>query len=118
MNKKLIILEANLVFLVHCVVVFIIVFGWAFEKLNIIYPIVLFITLILEIIFGYCILTEVEFRLRKKIEPSLNYDYSFLTYYMYRIYNLKISRRFLDAIYKVFLVASITIYFWKVFMIK
>ncbi|MFZ2072705.1 MAG: DUF2784 family protein [Minisyncoccia bacterium] len=118
MRNKLIIITANLVFLFHCVVVFVILFGWCFGKLYIIYPMVLLITLIFESIFGYCILTEVEFKLRKKTEPDLDYDYSFLTYYMYKVYNLKIPRQLLDSIYITFLIISLSIYYYHHFMIK
>jgi hypothetical protein len=117
-REKFLVFQANLVFLAHCLIVFVIIFGWAFSELDIIYPIVLVATLILEIIFGYCILTEIEFRLRKKVEPNLDYDYSFLTYYMYKIYNMKISRRILDAIYKSFLVVSLAVYFYKIFVLR
>ena len=116
-KKKIITFQADLIFLIHCLIVFVIVFGWAFAKLNFIYPLVLVATLVLETIFGYCILTEFEFRLRKKIEPSLEYDHSFVTYYMHKIYDFKIPRRFLDIVYKSFLIVSLMIYFVKTFII-
>ena len=117
-KKNLIALLANFVFLFHCFVIFIILFGWTFGKLSILYPITLIITLILESILGYCILARIEFNLRKKIKPDLDYDSSFISYYLYRIYNFKISRAFMDTVYVLFLIISLCIYYYSTFMIK
>ena len=83
-------LLANLIFLLHTVIVSIIVIGWyypAFQTLNLF---VTMLTLFIEISFGYCPLTKWEFSVRKKLEPNLNYDAGFITYYAYKIFDLDV----------------------------
>ena len=70
-------LFANLIFLLHIVVVFVILFGWHFPSLYLLYLICLSVTLLSEIALGYCILTKWEFALRKKLVPDLNYNWGF-----------------------------------------
>lgn len=98
---------ANIVFLFHLLVVFIILFGWYFHFLNFIYICVLLVTLFSEIFLGYCPLTKLEFDLRKKLIPSLNYDYSFLSYYAYKLTGINISGKYIHYPAIIFLLISL-----------
>lgn len=100
-------LLANLIFVLHTVVVFVVIFGWHFKSLHWVYLIVLSLTLISEIIFGCCIFTKWEFDLRKKIEPTLNYDYTFVSYYAYKLLHINIPGRYIRYPAIIFLIVSI-----------
>jgi len=102
---------ANLIFLFHWIFVFIIMFGWYFSALSLIYIITLSVTFITQIIFGYCVLTKWEFDLRKKLDPTLNYDYSFLSWYAYKYSNVRIPSKIIKYISLSFLFISIIIFF-------
>lgn len=98
---------ANIVFLFHILVVFIILFGWYFSSLRLIYVCVLFATLLSEILLGYCPLTKLEFDFRKKLIPNLNYDYSFLSYYVYQLTNINVPGKYVRYPAIIFLTASL-----------
>lgn len=65
----------------HIVVVSIILFGWAAKPLWPLYVTTLAITAISYALFGYCILSKWEFNLRKQIDPTKDYDATWLSYY-------------------------------------
>jgi hypothetical protein len=102
-------LLAELVFIFHLVVVFVIVFGWYFPSLYWFYVATLGITLISEIALGYCFLSKWEFALRKEIAPSLEYDPAFLSYYFYRITGINIPGVYIRYPAIVFLTISLII---------
>ena len=104
---------ANLIFILHLAVVFIVLFGWAFPSISIIYLMMLIATLASEAFLGYCFLTKWDFDLRKKLEPNLNYDYSFLNYYGYKLIGDKFPGGVVRPAALVFLIASIIIYFYR-----
>lgn len=81
---------ADLIFILHVGVVIVIVIGWYYPALQNFNLIVTLIVLVSEIYFGYCPLTKWEFVLRKKLEPNLNYDSGFISYYVYKIFGLNI----------------------------
>ena len=93
MKKLKYILLANSLFILHVTVVFVIVFGWHYPALRNLNLIVVSLTLLSEIILGYCILTKWEFVLRKKLEPNLNYDSGFMSYYFYKLLKIDISAK-------------------------
>lgn len=98
---------ANVVFLFHVLVVFIILFGWYFPTLKLVYICILLVTLLSEILLGYCPLTKLEFDLRKKLIPSLNYDYSFLSYYIYRLFHINVPGKYIRYPAIIFLLVSL-----------
>ena len=105
MNK----IYANLIFIIHSLTILIIIFGWKLPEMWWLYMAKLIITLISELFLGYCFLSKFEFDLRKKINPNLNYDYSFSSYYTYKFTNKKISDRFISISGYIFLIGSILI---------
>lgn len=100
-------LFANLIFGLHVATVSVILFGWYFPSLYRIYLITLIATLISEIAFGYCIFTKWEFDLRKKIEPALSYDYTFVSYYVYKLFHINIPGKYVRYPATIFLVVSL-----------
>lgn len=86
-------LFANLLLLLHVLVVIIVLVGWYYPSLQMIHLIIAFLVLIAEVFLGYCPLTRWEFLLRKKVEPNLNYDSSFLSYYAYKVLKVDIPGR-------------------------
>lgn len=72
---------ANLFFLAHIIIVFLILFGFLFQPIYAIYLLLLISTLLSELLLGYCPMTKLEFDMRRKIESGLTYDYSFFSYH-------------------------------------
>ncbi len=70
---------------------------------------VLILTLLSDIVFGYCILSKFEFAIRKKLNPETNYHYTFSSYYTYKLTNKKISDTFIINVAYIFLTSSILI---------
>ena len=87
---------ANAIFLLHLLLILLVIVGWAFSSIWWLYMGVLVATLISDVIFGYCILSKWEFDLRKRVNPSTNYNYTWTTFYTYKITN----RRIRDSFYK------------------
>jgi hypothetical protein len=102
-------LSADLIFLFHFVVVMIILFGWLVPVIWPLYMFTLVVSLISDIVFGYCLLSKWEFVLRKKFNPSINYDYDFTTYYTYRLTNRTIRDNFMKIAAITFISLSILV---------
>src|SRR3989344_8629820 len=86
---------ANLLFIFHFLVVVIISFGWLISSIWYVYMATLIITFFSEVILGYCFLSKWEFSLRKKINPEVNYDYSFTSFYTYKLTQHRLSTTFI-----------------------
>lgn len=78
-------ISADGVWVVHFFVLFVALFGWLVPWLWPVYIAVLAGTLISTPVLGYCFLSKWEYDLRKKINPALAYDFSFQSYYTYRL---------------------------------
>jgi len=104
---------ADAIFLLHLVLVLLVVFGWAIAELWWVYMGALVVTLLSDLVFGYCILSKWEFDLRKKLNPATNYNYTWTTFYTYKITNKRISDRFYKraAIVALVLCIAINLYF-------
>jgi len=101
---------ANIVAFLHVVIVGVLLFGWSFSQPYIlIYQVLLVITLVTELYFHYCLLTKWEFSLRKKLQPNLDYDYSFLIYYVFRYTRIRVNSKLLEILSVTFLILSICI---------
>jgi len=102
-------IAADCIFLFHCAVVAIIAFGWLIPSIWYFYMLILIVTLISEITLGYCFLSKWEFDLRKQIDPAVDYEYGFSSYYTYKLTNRRLSQRFIANAAVFFLVASLAI---------
>jgi hypothetical protein len=106
---------ADLIFLIHFLVVLIALFGWTIPAIWVFYMATLVSTLTSEVLLGYCFLSRWEFALRKKLDPSTNYDYAFSSYYTNKLTHQRfaISTDFIKKSGLIFLAASllINIYF-------
>ncbi len=103
---------ADLLFFLHGVVLFVILFGWAFASIWLLYVVTLVHTLLSLLVFGYCILSKWEFDLRKKLNPALHYDYSFVTFYTYKFTEKHISKSFVKNVGFIFLTLSLFFAFY------
>lgn len=90
-------------------VVFIILFGWVFPSMWPLYMIILFVTFVQDLLFGYCFLSKWEFALRRAVDPQLRYDWSFSSYYTYQLTRQRLSRHFVRVAGLLFLDFSIAI---------
>jgi hypothetical protein len=104
---------ADVIWLCHFAVVCIALFGWLIPQLWFLYVAVLAGTLISTLTLGYCILSKWEFDLRKKVNPSMAYDFSYASFYTYRLTLGHLSNVFLARAGVLFAAASliITLYF-------
>jgi hypothetical protein len=100
---------AELILGLHIFAVFLILFGWALPDMWWLYMSALVGTLVSDAIFGYCILSKWEFDLRKKYNPATDYDFSWTSYYTYKLTNVHISNRFYRIVAFTFLPLSIVI---------
>ncbi len=97
------------IFLLHCVVFAIILFGWLWPEIWPLYIAIITYTLFQNWILGYCVLSRWEFALRRMINPKVRYKYNFTTYYTYKLTHRRISTRFVQVAGTVFLASSLTI---------
>jgi Protein of Unknown function (DUF2784) len=72
---------ANLVFLVHLGLVFLVVLGWLIPSLFYFFLGAIIATIVSEILLRYCFLSKLEFWIRKKIDPAKLYDKSCIVHY-------------------------------------
>lgn len=100
---------ANIVFVVHVIVFVYGLFGWLIDHSIWIYVSTLLGMLVLDIYFGYCILSKWEFDLRKKVNPDVDYPYHFSSYYTDRLLGKQLSPTFFTKAIYTFLVFSIGI---------
>jgi len=97
------------IFLIHCVVVFAALFGWLFDPLWPLYILLLAVILAQDVFLGYCILSRWEFALRRMLNPRLRYDYTFTSFYTYKLTHKRLSTHFIRASAIVFLSAMLFI---------
>ncbi|MEK7583820.1 MAG: hypothetical protein AAB490_01130 [Patescibacteria group bacterium] len=112
MEKLLYKISADIIWLLHFAAVCIALFGWLIPSLWFVYISVLIGTLISTLALGYCVLSKWEFDLRKKIEPTLAYDFVYSSYYTYRLTRGYLSNSFLARAGVIFCAASLAINFY------
>src|SRR5258708_4638539 len=102
-------IAADGIWVVHFLLVLLVLFGWAVPSLWYVYMTALVATLISVVVYGYCILSKWEFDLRKKNDPAIDYNFTWASYYTYKLTNHRISNRFYTRASIVFLVFAIAI---------
>jgi len=100
---------ADFIWIVHFFVVVIVLFGWLVPSFWFVYIAVVTGALISELLLNYCFLSKWEFDLRKKINQKLNYDYSYTSYYTYKLTHQHLSGRFLARAGIVFTTFSLVV---------
>ena len=100
---------ADVLFVLHAMLVLIVLFGWVSPRLWYPYMAALVIGLVSDLFFGYCVLSKWEFDLRRKIDPKIDYNYCWTSYYTHRFTRRYISDVFFSRASVVFLVSSIAI---------
>lgn len=80
---------AGVLFTVHFLLVLLVVFGWLVPPLFYVFLGALIATIISEIFFGYCFLSKWEFGLRKKLDPSREFDKSCIIHYIRMVFGMK-----------------------------
>lgn len=106
-NKTIDFWKVNILFVLHFIFVFIILFGWIFPSLHFIYISILLGTLLCWIFLGYCPITKWEFNIRKKYEPELNYKNEYLEYYFSKFFKVNIPVMFIRFWGITFLIISL-----------
>lgn len=99
---------AELLFVLHTVLMIIIVIGWLFpEPYYYLYVAILAATFGTQLIFRYCLLTEWEFYFRRLLDPSIGPSPYFLTYYSRKTFPSWVTDRLVDRLSLVFLSVSL-----------
>lgn len=73
---------ADLIFVLHLTLVVIVVLGWLIPRFFYLHLILLTLTALSEVFLGYCLLSRMEFSLRKKLNPTLLFDKSCIVHYL------------------------------------
>lgn len=100
---------ADFIWLFHFGVIVLVLFGWLWPGIWYLYMSVVAATLLSELWLSYCFLSKWEFDLRKKVHPGLEYDYSYTSYYTYKLTKQHLSTRFLARTGIVFTSLSLAI---------
>ncbi len=95
MQRLLIRLAAETIFLSHALAVCIIMLGWAIPTLYPLHLVLLFGGSVLQVMLGHCFLSRWEFELRKKLNPAISYDSAYITHYMRVLFGNQIRPEFM-----------------------
>lgn len=111
-------ISADIVFVFHIIIVLILLFGWMFEEFNTVYFLTLLATLLSWILFKGCVLTQIEFYIRKELHgKEVTYDESFINFYGYKILGDKVpSKKIIEPLVWIFLIISICTYIYSNYM--
>lgn len=102
-------LMAEMLFIFHVGLLLINILGWLVPSIWNLYIFCLAVTLLFELVYGYCILSKWEFDLRKKNKPNLDYDYYWTSFYTHKLTQGRISEAFFKRYTRVFLISSLLI---------
>ena len=100
---------AEIIFVLHVALFFLVLFGWALPGMWYFYMTLVALTLISDLVLGYCLLSKWEFDLRRQVNPEIKYDYSWSVYYLHRFLRKHFPEDFWRRASTVFLLASFTI---------
>lgn len=112
--RKLHLVIANILFVLHCLVGVVILIGWYFPEIKIFYISLLIAWIGSWIFLGYCPITKWEFLLRRKYDNTIDPNAEAIKYYMYKFFKKDISSRLIFigglVVFFVALVLSLTIH--------
>ena len=103
------IIFANLLAIIHTILVFVILFGWFIPDLFFIQGLLLYATFLSWVFFGKCVLTVWEYKLR---DTNINYEYSYIQYYARNLLRKPPSLKFIKIAGLTYL--SLALIFWLV----
>ena len=109
---------ADILFVVHFCIVLIALFGWLFPSIWYFYMTLLLVALISDWLLGYCILSKWEFDFRKKNNPTLYYNYSWTTFYTYKLIESLVSKNFIERMAIFFTIASLFLNIYLHYFLK
>lgn len=109
---------ADSIWLIHGLIVLIAFFGWLVPSLWTIYMSILILTLLSDLIYGYCLLSKWEFSLRKSIDPTVNYNYTWSSFYTYKLTQKMLSNKFVQRVALFFIFSSLLVNFYFHFFYK
>ena len=89
------IILANLLAIIHLIVVSIILFGWFIPDLFFIHGLLLWATFLSWVLIGKCILTVWEFKLR---DAKADYEYGYIQYHARNLLKTPPSLNFIKVI--------------------
>ena len=87
-RKQIYLLGANVLFGVHVFAILSNVAGWLVPGFFFAYLAIMLASIVSELYFGYCVLTKLEFGLRKKVEPNLVFNTSCIKHYAFKFFKI------------------------------
>ena len=87
-RKQIYLLGANALFGVHVFAILSNVVGWLVPGFFYVYLAIILASIVSELYFGYCVLTKLEFGLRKKVDPDQVFPQSCIKYYTYKFFRI------------------------------
>ncbi|MFZ2521981.1 MAG: DUF2784 family protein [Minisyncoccia bacterium] len=88
-KKTLYLAIASILFTVHFLLFFLVAVGWLIPSLFYFFLGALIATFLSEIFLGYCPLSKWEFDLRRRLDPSREFDKSCIVHYIRMTFGLK-----------------------------
>ncbi len=75
---------ADLLFLVHGIVILVLLFSWFYPPLLYVHGVMIMLTLLSWLLTGACVLAVWEFNFRKKAKPALQHkdEYAYMHHYL------------------------------------
>lgn len=107
---------AELLLAAHVCLVLFVLFGWLYPNVWILYTAALVTTLLSDVLFGYCVLSKWEFDLRKRHDPTIDYNYTWASYYTHKLTQHRISDGFYwhASVFSLSALTVISLYFHTV----
>lgn len=89
---------ADCMFFLHLAVICIVLFGWLFPEIFYLYVALLVAVLASNLFLRACVLSDIEFFLRKKYDPQTSYEYSYTTFYTHKLTKQVLGDNFLRVL--------------------
>lgn len=110
---------ADLVSLVHAMIVIVAAFGWWLVPNHPIHLLILLLTLASWVFTGSCVLAHVEYRLRKKYMDAVpTYEYGYLHYHLHRLTKYAPSISFIRTWGYVYLISAVVLWIATQYVIE
>ncbi|MCA9352775.1 DUF2784 family protein [Patescibacteria group bacterium] len=107
----------DIILLLHIFIFAVVVFGGFFPQYQNLYLAMIVLTILSDLVFGYCVVSKWEYYFRKKVDPRLNYDFTWTVHYLHKITNKNISPVFYKYVSAIFLILSLGIQLYFRFLL-
>lgn len=108
---------ASFLAVVHPVVTLVILLGWAHEDLFCLHGFFVFLTVLSWVFYGHCVLSDWEYKLRKKLDSDIElYEYGYLHYHLRKLTPIAPDKKFIKRIGMPFLVCLLIVWCFNLYL--